>query len=71
MALEETVYMDAADVVRRQIRSLQSIIGHLGHARILLEDMEHPSLGDIETLMQRLQGECAVAVQEMQRRGIK
>lgn len=71
MGLEETVFMDAADVVRQQVLGLQAVIGHLGHARILLEDMEHPSLGDIETLMQRLQGESATATQEMQRRGLK
>lgn len=71
MGPEETIFMDAADVVRRQIRGLQAAIGHLGHARILLEDMEHPSLGDVECLMARLQGECATAVREMQRRNLK
>lgn len=60
--------MDALDVIRRQCRALQVTIGHLGRARVLLQDMEHESLTEVETLMARLQNESAEALAMMQRK---
>lgn len=57
--------MEADDAKRKAI--LYVAICLLYQARLHLEDMEHPALGDVERLIERLREEQA----ELQRRNLK
>lgn len=53
--------------LRKTVRKVGVVIDLLDHSRVILGEMEHPALGDIERLIERLREEQA----ELQRRNLK
>lgn len=53
--------------LRKTVRKVGVVIDLLDHSRVILGELEHPALGDIERLIERLREEQA----ELQRRNPK
>lgn len=53
--------------LRKTVRKVGVVIDLLDHSRVILGELEHPALGDIERLIERLREEQA----ELQRRNLK
>lgn len=68
--MEETINMDAIDIIRRQQRNTQACISHLVVAQAGLENLHHEVAKELDVIIRRLENECEgmiAVVQSMSR----
>ena len=64
--MEETINMDAIDIIRRQQRNIQVCISHMVAAQAGLKFLHHEAANELDAIIRRLENECVGMIADIQ-----